>query len=92
MTREEAIAAGIIAGTNMVLATVVRQLDAAGIVAQAQFADELDRAADEAERTASGLEAVGRVDLFMMRSLAKRLRVELAPAWKPTVINGAKAR
>jgi hypothetical protein len=90
MTREEALLAGLGNGTSIVLAAIVRQLDAAGIMAKAQFADELDRAADQAERTQTPEQAAHpRLDFLLMRNLAKLLRGE-PQRWTPTVIDGGK--
>ena len=92
MTREEALIYGAMNGTNIVLAAIIGHLDTAGIASKAQFADELERVAAEAERTqtAEQAEQHPRADTFMMRNLAKLLRDGRPTPWRPSVVDGGK--
>lgn len=79
MTREEAMLAGLVNGTNTVLSAIVRKLD-----------DELDRVASEAEQSMPPSPEMPRLDLFVMRQLAKALRGQSTTPWTPIVIDGGK--
>lgn len=94
MTREQAILAGIMNATSITLNAIVRHLDAKGILAKSQFADELERAVQEAEKDQPASPEAPRLDFLMMRNLAALLRdprpEPWAPPWKPVVIEGGR--
>jgi hypothetical protein len=86
MDDQAAVIAGIVNGVNQVFNAIIRQLDAKGVMSKTQFVDAMESGVKSAD--AERPPGVPRVDLELMRNLAKLLRDPKATGWTPTVIKG----